>query len=125
MPIDSTQMTEITQLLRELITWAKIQNAPRVKELVQEMTSQEKVAYELSDGIRTQSEIGKQVGVTQVSISNWWKKWAALGLTSNSEIYAGRQRKNFSLADFGFSKPTIKGSVETVAATTTDETEEM
>lgn len=106
------QLTELARLLRELIVWTKVQSAPRVKELLQQMSSQERLAYELSDGTKTQVEIAKQVGVTQATISNWWKKWAALGLTSESETYSGRQKQNFSPPDFGIAKASTTNKTE-------------
>jgi predicted transcriptional regulator len=87
-----------------MVAWARVQNAPRVKELLQQMSIQERQAYDLTDGTKTQAEIARIVGVTQPNISYYWKKWATLGLTSESPNYGGRQKQNFSLSDFGISK---------------------
>ncbi len=97
-------LAEIERLMRELLVWAKVQGAPIVKEILLQMSNQERLAYDLADGVNTQAEIAKRVGVTQATISNWWKRWAALGLTSESETYSGRQRHNFSLSELGISK---------------------
>lgn len=41
-------------------------------------------AYELSDGDRTQKEVGSIVGLSQPSVSLLWQKWRRLGIVRDA-----------------------------------------
>ena len=89
-------VSEIRSLLR-VTTFLDVQ---KLLETTLE-TDEERLAYDLSDGERTQAEIAQAVRVTQPSISNWWKRWNQMGITIDSRRFAKRQQKAFDLAAYG------------------------
>lgn len=59
-------------------------------------------AFELSDGSRTQSEVGDLVGLGQSAISDLWKRWRRLGLLQERSL---RMARIVSLIDLGWDVP--------------------
>lgn len=92
---------EILQVLRQIEGWLKVISIPKVKELLEStlQTPEERKVYHYSDG-RSQNEIANLVKVSQPTVSNYWKKWAKLGIIQQSKSYKGRYEKSFLLEDF-------------------------
>lgn len=63
------------ELLEELVKWTKTTSIPQVKKLLLEVLSstEEKLAYQLSNGKRTIREVAKQANVGVSTLSRWWK----------------------------------------------------
>ncbi len=61
-----------------------------------------KVAFELSDGTKTQSQVAASVGLSQPAVSELWKKWRRLGLLQER---GGRVTRLVSLVDLGWDVP--------------------
>lgn len=96
---------KIVKLLEELIFWIKEMASPQIKQRLDKTldTSEQKIAYDISDGIKTTREVGKFVKVSHVTIGNWWKSWINEGIAEAIPVKGGgsRAKKKFSLENFG------------------------
>ena len=94
-------LEEILSVLKDIEKWVRITSIPAVKEiLVNTLTAQEaRKVYHYSDG-RNQTEIAKLVGISQPTVSNYWNKWAKLGIVHESLKHKGRWEKSLLLEDF-------------------------
>ena len=92
---------ETLDVLKQIEKWLRITSIPIVKEiLVSTLQSrEEKKIYHLSDG-RNQTEIAKLAKVSQPTVSNYWKKWAKIGIFEQTEDHKKRWKKSFLLEDF-------------------------
>lgn len=107
---DLTKEDQMVQLLEELVRWTKVTSIPHVKTLLEQIlqSSEEKIAYQASDGNRTQAEIAKIAGVSQMTISNYGKKWIRNGVAKAVVTTKGQRAiRLFSLEDFGIEVPQI------------------
>ena len=69
------------------------------------ITDQQRLAYELSDGDRSSTEVAKLSGVSQPTISGWWRHWRELGFVDPSPRYQGRVHRLCSLRMLGIPLP--------------------
>jgi len=107
---ETSKDDQIIQLLGELVRWTKVTSIPHVKRLLDEIlqSSEEKVAYQNSDGKRTQVEIAKIAKVSQMTVSNYGKKWIKNGIAKAMATTKGQRAvRLFSLEDFGIEVPQI------------------
>jgi hypothetical protein len=106
----SPENEEQTKILKEILKWIKIDGISKVKDiLIKEMSDDKKIlVYHYSDG-KSSDEIEKLLNkkVTDMSIRNWWKGWAKLGLMELHPNYKKRYIKVFDLADFGIEIPDL------------------
>lgn len=105
-----SEENRVVELLEELVKWTKVTSIPKVKELLLDTLSkpEEKVAYELSDG-KAAVKIAKKVGVSDVTVGKWWKKWVKIGIAETIAARGGtRAKRTFSLAEFDIEVPSIK-----------------
>jgi hypothetical protein len=99
---------KMVELLEELVRWTKVTGIPKVKVLLEEIlqSPEERIAYEASIESRTQGEIAKLANVSQVTISNYGKKWIKNGIAKSISARGGQRAiKLFSLEDFGIEVP--------------------
>jgi len=92
---------ETLDVLKQIEKWIRITSIPIVKEILASAlkSGEERKIYNLSDG-RNQTEIAKLAKVSQPTVSNYWKKWAKIGIVEQTEDYKGRWKKSFLLEDF-------------------------
>lgn len=92
---------ETLDVLKQIERWLKVTSIPKVKVILEDAlrTPEEKKVYHYSDG-RNQTEIAELVKVSQPTVSNYWKKWAKLGIVQQSNTYKTRWIKSFLLEDF-------------------------
>lgn len=92
---------DILSVLQNIEKWLKVTSIPKVKEILELAltTNEAKIIYSNSDG-RGQQEIAKIAKVTQPTVSNYWKKWARIGIVKESSNYKGRCERLFNLDDF-------------------------
>ena len=106
----------IISILKEMLVWTKVGMYSSVKDLILseflEAKPETKLAYELLDGHRSQSEIVeyckkniKDPKISNASLSRWTKSWENLGLLEKN---GNTIKKNFSLLDFGFNDEFLK-----------------
>jgi hypothetical protein len=99
---------QMIQLLEELVRWTKVTSIPHVKKFLEELlqSPEEKIAYQASDGSRTQGDIAKIADVSQMTISNYGKKWIKNGIAKPVSAMGGQRAvRLFSLEDFGIEVP--------------------
>lgn len=70
------------ELLEELVVWARFANRKSILDAWDSILSDDRhlLAYELSDGSRTQQQIAKAARLSQPAVSNLWAKWRKLGI---------------------------------------------
>lgn len=105
-------MTEETEkkiigLLSELVKWNKFMAISALKDVaVKTLKSDtEKLVFEHSTGKMSSNEIGKIANVSHMTVVNYWKKWATMGLTVPAENYQGRSKHICSLSELGIEVP--------------------
>jgi hypothetical protein len=77
----------IIGLLEELVAWTRLSAREGVLALLRQVLADPRHlrAYELTDGVRTQKEVGDAVGLAQPSISQLYAKWRRLGIVREKE----------------------------------------
>lgn len=72
----------VAELLEELVAWTKFAHQEAITGAWKKVLSDEKhlMAYELSDGTKSQSEVGTASGLSQPTVSSLWQKWRRMGL---------------------------------------------
>jgi hypothetical protein len=95
---ESQVLLSILEALSEIKALLKISAGPAAMNILENalQSDTERKAYDLTDGEKTQSQIAQAVGVTQATVSNWWKRWIQFGILANSNT--GRPRKLFDLS---------------------------
>lgn len=70
------------ELLEELVVWARFANRRAILDSWDSVLSDDKhlLAYELSDGSRTQQQVAKAAGLSQATVSGLWGRWRRMGL---------------------------------------------
>jgi hypothetical protein len=109
------ELVEIKKCLAELVRLTRVQTFPNIKACLENSLGSppKRLAYDLTDGEHSQTEIARAVGVTQPAVSYWWNEWKKLGLTDKSDRYPGRQERCFDLRDFDIPVPSpndLRGS---------------
>ena len=100
-------LEDIREILLEILTWSRLQGMQQLGTVLRETFQRdaEKIIYQNSDG-RDSRELAKISGVSHVTVINYWKKWAALGLVVPIRVRGGeRYKRIFSPADFGIELP--------------------
>ena len=112
-------MTENTDLLKKIADeisevkfWLKLSGLPFLQRTISEClrSNEEKMVYELSDGVKSTREISTKlknrgVSVTHATVANMWRRWAVVGLVEPSREYKGRFSKVISLESLGVDLP--------------------
>jgi predicted transcriptional regulator len=106
--INESDIQEIKGFLKEILKWIRFQGLQDVKQVLTETLESErdKIMYQLSDGKST-SEIAEIVGVSSMTVYNYWQKWSKIGIVEPFEGYKGRYKRSFSLDDFGIELPEL------------------
>jgi hypothetical protein len=89
------------ELLEELLVWTKFMARPGLSAALEATLKdpRHKLAYERTDGSRTQGDVGKLAGLDQTTVSDLWAKWRRLGLLNDT---GKRPSRLISLADLGW-----------------------
>jgi hypothetical protein len=95
----------IVSLLEELVAWTRFSAREGLKATLQDVLADPKHfrAYELTDGTRTQKQVGDAVALTQPAVSGLWNKWRRLGIVR--EISNGRPAHLARPAELGLVVP--------------------
>jgi hypothetical protein len=91
-------------LLRELVAWTRFANRDALLRTWRDVLRDPKHlnAYELSDGSRSQKQVGDLVGLSQPTISTLWMRWRRLGIAVEED---GRVRHLARPTDYGMALP--------------------
>jgi predicted DNA-binding protein (UPF0251 family) len=70
------------KVAEEQLHWMRAAAIPQVRHTVDAAltSSKERKAFELCDGNRTSTEVGRAVGVPKTTLSGWTRKWRNLGI---------------------------------------------
>jgi len=77
----------VADLLEELVAWTRLMaREGLVKTLRETLTDPRHLkAYELSDGTRTQKQVGDEAGLSQPAVSALWQRWRRLGIVREKQ----------------------------------------
>lgn len=91
----------LVELMEELVAWTKFAHQEMLIAVWRKVLADEKhlVAYELTDGTRTQRDVADASGLSQPTISALWQKWRRTGLAR--ELPGGKVRHLARPSDFG------------------------
>ncbi len=94
----------IVALLEELLAWTRFANREALVRTWEKVLTDEKhlKAYELTDGTRSQKEVGDLCGLSQPTVSTLWQRWRRLGLTRD---VGGKVRHIARPSDLGVPMP--------------------
>lgn len=72
----------LVELIEELLVWTRLLARNSVVVLLTEVLNDQRhlLAYEATDGTKTQKEVGEASGLSQATISGLWQKWRRLGI---------------------------------------------
>lgn len=89
------------ELLAEILVWTKFMARPGLSDSLTRVLQERKhqLAYEATDGSRTQTEVGKIAGLDQTTVSDLWSRWRRLGLLNDT---GHRPARLISLSDLGW-----------------------
>ena len=75
------------EVAEEQLYWLRAAAIPQVRNTVEAAltSSKERKAFELCDGDRTSTEVGKAVGVPKTTLSGWTRKWRNLGIAYETD----------------------------------------
>lgn len=90
--------------LREQTKWLRFLALQQLRPALSEVLAgkAERIAYDMSDGTRTQRDVASDANVSQATISRWWNRWAARGLGTVDD--RGRFKHLTELASVGIDK---------------------
>lgn len=97
------QLDRIELRLTEICMWMRFQTRETLRELLQEVlrSDREKLIFELTDGVRSATEIAQAAKVSQPRISQIWNSWKPLGIIVEVPNARGRCKHICSLAELG------------------------
>lgn len=103
-----------TEILQEMLKWLRFSGMQEAKSVIDEaLTFEEdeekekdaRIAFELTNGDKSQREISEYISYSGVTVGNWQKKWAKLGIVSQDDD--GKYEQLISLKDLGLEVPDI------------------
>ncbi len=103
------KLEKILSTLEEISKWTKFQGLEKFKDTINKVlkTDEERVTYELSNGINSSRDIAKQINVGKSTVILNWKRWQKIGIVEESEKYPGRMRHLATLDEIGIELPPI------------------
>jgi hypothetical protein len=99
-------LAHLLRITEEQLHWQRAAAIPQVRVTIEAAlaTTKERKAFELCDGERTSTEIGKSVGVPKATLSGWTRNWRNLGIANEVATGKGtRIKRLISLAALGIS----------------------
>lgn len=95
------------ELLEELVAWTRFIARPQLENALRAILKDDRhqVAYELTDGLRTQTDIAKLAGIDQTTVSDLWARWRKAGIVRTRDRKAERLA---SLSDLGWAVQGVK-----------------
>ncbi len=108
------QLDRIELRLAEICMWMRFQNRETLGKLLQEVlrSDRDRLIFELTDGVRSSTEIAQVVKVSQPRISQLWNSWKPLGIVVEVPSTRGRCRHICSLTELGIKTGLISTEAE-------------
>jgi len=91
----------VLEELKKQTLWLRVLGIQAVKTEIASFTKTEKKIYEMSDEKATTRSIASRADISHVTVANYWRRWASMGLVTPSEKYKGRFKKIISLKELG------------------------
>ena len=93
----------LVELLEELVAWARFANRSALLHVLEDALADDRhlLAYDLTDGSRTQVEVAVAAGIAQSTVSSLWVKWRRMGLAREK---GGRAIHLVKAADIGLER---------------------
>src|SRR5438874_1090119 len=109
----------VIALLEELVAWTRFSARSGLMETLRQVLSDPRHlrAYELTDGTRTQKEVGADSGMSQPAVSAIWQRWKRLGIVRDR---GGRAAHLIRPSDLGL-EPSPKSTGKDVHRTEREE----
>jgi len=106
------KLDQILDRLNEISKWIKLQGLENFSRIAPSVlkSDEEKIVFELSNGIRSGNEISTQSGIPKSTITAYWRKWAKSGIVEESKKFTGRMKHLVSLEEIGIDVPTKRGN---------------
>ena len=103
------KLDQILDRLNDISKWTKLQGLEKFSQIVPTIlkSDEEKIIFELSNGIRSANEISTQSGIPKSTITSNWRKWAKSGIVEESKKFTGRMKHLVSLEEAGIDVPSI------------------
>ena len=114
-------LKNIESKLGQLLKWARFAGMQQLRNILAQnlIDDTAMLIYECSDGKRSTREVARLAGVkSNVTVTNYWKRWSKLGIVEPATKYRGRFQRICSLEEVGLTVPPIPQ-----ASTTTEEGE--
>lgn len=72
----------VVELLEELVAWTRFGARATLLDMWDNVLKDDKhlLAYELSDGTRSQTEVAAVAGISQPTVSILWQRWRKVGI---------------------------------------------
>lgn len=107
-------MSRTEELLDEILKWQKFRGMQEAKKVLTDVLSSEdddkekeqRIAYELTDGEHSTTNIADRISVSHATVSNWQNKWSELGLVNKKSEQASYKHL-ISLENLGLNVPEI------------------
>jgi predicted transcriptional regulator len=103
----------------KMLKWVKFMGMQDAKEVVEDAVSHEddekeeelRIAYELTNGENSSTDIASRISVSQKTVSNWQKKWSKRGIADKDGKQSSYEHL-ISLEELGLECPEIPGENE-------------
>jgi hypothetical protein len=96
----------IVALLEELVAWSRLSARKELLPLLETTLADDRhrLAFELTDGTRTQTQVAEEAGISQATVSGLWARWRRLGILrerGTKPVHIGRP------SDYGLQVPSV------------------
>jgi hypothetical protein len=103
-------MDDSESVIRELseqTRWLRLLGIQALRPVLERLlvTDKQKLVYEASNGERSTREVGKIAGVSNSTVADLWREWAAVGIVAPVEGTSGRYRQLIPLSSLGYDVP--------------------
>lgn len=87
MPTQEELLGGILETAREQLRWQRAAVLPEVRKTIEKAltTTQYRQAYEMCDGMTTNTEIAAAVGASKSSLTSWTQRWRDLGIAHEAD----------------------------------------
>jgi len=110
-----TDNRSLDDMFSEFLSIYKLITTPQIVTILNAELSDssglKKRVYELSDGNRSTRDIKDLVGVSHITVRNYWQQWALKGLMKPT-ARQGRYAASFDLKQYGLSELNESGEAE-------------
>lgn len=96
----------IHEKLDEIISWLKFQNTERLRQMLGDLSGDDKIIYHLADGNHSVRDIEKHIEGSTYVVSSRLQEWEGLGLVRKNE--AGAWEHIVPFESVGLESPSVE-----------------